>query len=151
MPKSISSTQKSYLAGFLDADGSIYVQAKPNKTYRFGFQIAPYIVFYQSSKDAKDTKSFSRVCSLIKMGHRRLRKDGIIEHAISRQEEIISFIKLVEPYVIMKKSQIALLKRIISLKKKVRTRKDFKRLMNIIDQFRKLNYSKKRKRRTLTP
>ena len=147
MPKSISSTQKSYLAGFLDADGSIYVQAKPNKTYRFGFQIAPYIVLYQSSKDAE---SFSRVCSLIKMGHRRLRKDGIIEHVISRQEEIISFIKSVEPYV-MKKSQIALLKRIISLKKKVRTRKDFKGLMNIIDQFRKLNYSKKRKRRTLTP
>jgi len=76
MPKSISSTQKSYLAGFLDADGSIYVQAKPNKTYRFGFQIAPYIVLYQSSKDAE---SFSRVCSLTKMGHRRLRKDGIIE------------------------------------------------------------------------
>jgi hypothetical protein len=76
MPKSISSTQKSYLAGFLDADGSIYVQAKPNKTYRFGFQIAPYIVLYQSSKDAE---SFSRVCFLTKMGHRRLRKDGIIE------------------------------------------------------------------------
>src|SRR3989339_396870 len=133
MLKSISSTKKSYLAGFLDADGSIYVQAKPNKTYRFGFQVAPYIVFYQSHKDAK---SFHRVCSLTKLGHKRLRKDGIVEHIISKQEEIISFIGLVEPYVIMKKSQIALLKRIISLKKKVKTRKDFKQLINVIDQFR---------------
>jgi hypothetical protein len=148
MLKSISSTKKSYLAGFLDADGSIYVQAKPNKTYRFGFQIAPYIVFYQSQKDAE---YFSRVCSLIRMGHKRLRKDGIVEYIISKQEEIISFIKLVEPYVIMKKSQIALLKKIINLKKKVKTRKDFEQLINIIDQFRELNYSKKRKKRILTP
>src|SRR4030042_649157 len=125
MLKSISSTTKSYLAGFLDADGSIYVQAKQNKTYRFGFQIAPYIVFYQSSKDAE---SFSRVCCLIQMGHKRLRKDGIVEYIISKQEEIISFIKLVEPYVIMKKSQVALLKRIIVLKRKAKTRKDFKQL-----------------------
>jgi hypothetical protein len=148
MQKSISSTEKSYLAGFLDADGSIYVQAKPNETYRFGFQIAPYIVFYQSQKDAE---SFSRVCSLIQMGHKRLRKDGIVEYIISKQEEIISFIKLVEPYVIMKKSQVALLKRIIALKRKVKTRKDFKQLINKIDKFRELNYSKKRKKRTLTP
>ena len=148
MLKSISSTKKSYLAGFLDADGSIYVQAKPNKTYRFGFQIAPYIVFYQSQKDAE---SFSRVCSLIQVGHKRLRKDGIVEYIISKQEEIISFIKLVEPYVIMKKSQVALLKRIIILKQKVKTRKDFEQLINAIDKFRELNYSKKRKKRTLTP
>ena len=148
MLKSISSTKKSYLAGFLDADGSIYVQAKPNKTYRFGFQIAPYIVFYQSQKDAE---SFSRVCSLIQVGHKRLRKDGIVEYIISKQEEIISFIKLVEPYVIMKKSQVALLKRIIILKQKVKTRKDFEQLINAIDTFRELNYSKKRKKRTLTP
>jgi len=148
MLKSISSTEKSYLAGFLDADGSIYVQAKPNETYRFGFQIAPYIVFYQSQKDAE---SFSLVCSLIQFGHKRLRKDGIVEYIISKQEEIISFIKLVEPYVIMKKSQVALLKRIISLKRKAKTRKDFEQLINKIDQFRELNYSKKRKKRTLTP
>ena len=148
MLKSISSTKKSYLAGFLDADGSIYVQAKPNKTYRFGFQIAPYIVFYQSQKDAE---SFSRVCSLIQVGPKRLRKDGIVEYIISKQEEIISFIKLVEPYVIMKKSQVALLKRIIILKQKVKTRKDFEQLINAIDKFRELNYSKKRKKRTLTP
>ena len=39
-----------YLAGFLDGDGSIYVRAKPNLSYKYGFQIAPYIVFFQSKK-----------------------------------------------------------------------------------------------------
>jgi hypothetical protein len=148
MFKSISSTKKSYLAGFLDADGSIYVQAKPNKTYRFGFQIVSYIVFYQSSKDAD---AFSRVCSLIKFGHKRLRKDGIIEHIISKQDEIVPFISLIEPYVIMKKPQLKLLKKIIHLKLKVQGKKDFIKLINLIDNFRELNYSKKRKKRTLTP
>ncbi len=44
MSKKISSTQKAYLAGFLDGDGSIYVRIKPNNTYKYGFQVAPYIV-----------------------------------------------------------------------------------------------------------
>ncbi len=148
MLKKISSTKKSYLAGFLDADGSIYVQAKPNKTYRFGFQIAPYIVFYQSVKDAK---VFSNVCSLINCGHKRTRKDGIIEFIISKQEEIIEFIDLVEPYIIMKRAQLKLLKEIINLKKEVKIKKDFIKLINLVDSFRNLNYSKKRKKRTLTP
>lgn len=148
MLRSISSTKKSYLAGFLDADGSIYVQAKPNKTYRFGFQIAPYIVFYQSSKDAD---SFSNVCSIIKFGHKRLRKDGIIEYIISKQEEIVQFIDLIEPYIVMKKAQLKLLKRIIFLRKKANCKKDFIKLMDLVDNFRELNYSKKRKKRTLTP
>jgi len=146
MPKNLSSIKKSYLAGFLDADGSIYVQAKPNKTYRFGYQVAPYIVFYQSQKDLKN---FRKVCSLIKIGHERLRKDGIAEYIISRQEEIIYFLNLIESYVIMKKKQVLLLKKIISFKKKISNKKDFEKLIKLIDKFRNLNYSKKRKTRSI--
>ncbi len=148
MPKSISSIEKSYLAGFLDADGSIYVQAKQNDTYRFGYQVAPYIVFYQS---AKDEKAFSEVCGLINLGHIRKRKDGIIEYIISRQEEILKLVDMLEPYVVMKKQQIVLIKKIIDSKQKVKNKKDFGQLIKLIDQFRELNYSKKRKKRTLTP
>jgi hypothetical protein len=124
------------------------VQAKPNETYRFGFQIASYIVFYQSFKEEK---AFSEMCSIIGLGHKRIRKDGIIEHIISKQEEIIQFIDLIEPYVIMKKAQLKLLKKIIKLKKNVKNKEDFAKLIKFIDGFRNLNYSKKRKKRTLTP
>ena len=48
--KNISSTQKAYIAGFLDGDGSIYVRMKPNSTYKYGFQISSYIVLFQSQK-----------------------------------------------------------------------------------------------------
>ncbi|OGZ72952.1 MAG: hypothetical protein A2998_03005 [Candidatus Staskawiczbacteria bacterium RIFCSPLOWO2_01_FULL_37_25b] len=146
--KKLISQKRAYLAGFLDGDGSIYVQLKPNKTYKFGFQVAPYIVLFQSQKDQKN---FEQLCSMINLGYMRIRKDGILEYIIGRQENIAEFIKLVEPYVVMKKMQIALLKKIIIAKNKVRNKGDFKALAKLIDTFRELNYSKNRKVRTLTP
>ena len=148
MKKLISQTKRAYLAGFLDGDGSIYVQLKPNKTYKFGFQIAPYIVLFQSQKDQKN---FETLCSMINLGYMRVRKDGILEYIIGRQENIGKFINLVEPYVVLKKLQIKLIKKIIILKNKVQNKKDFEALAKLIDTFRELNYSKMRKVRTLTP
>ncbi|MBI1866145.1 MAG: hypothetical protein HY005_02575 [Candidatus Staskawiczbacteria bacterium] len=148
MKKLISQTKRAYLAGFLDGDGSIYVQLKPNKTYRFGFQIAPYIVLFQSQKDQKN---FEQLCSMINLGYMRVRKDGILEYIIGRQENMIKFLELVEPYVVMKKLQVALLRKIIIVKNKVQNKKDFQALAKLVDAFRELNYSKNRKVRTLTP
>ena len=144
----ISSTTKAYLAGFLDGDGSVYVRAKPNPTYKYGFQIAPYIVFFQS---LKGKNNFEKLCSLIGFGYIRERKDGIIEHIISKNEDIKKFLKVVKPYSIMKKEQVELMSKILDCKESVKNRKDFKSLMKLIDRFRDLNYSKKRKMRTLTP
>ena len=148
MKKIISPIKRAYLAGFLDGDGSIYVQAKPNSTYRFGFQIAPYIVLFQSKKDQQN---FELLCSMINLGYMRTRKDGILEYIIGKQENIALFVNLVEPYVILKKLQIVLLKKIINQKSKVQDKKDFEMLMKLVDTFRELNYSKTRKVRTLTP
>lgn len=148
MQKVFSSTQKAYLAGFLDGDGSIYVQAKPNPTYRYGFQVAPYVVLYQSSKDRA---RFENVCRLIGVGYLRERRDGILEYIIGKTDDIQEFLHLVEPYVILKKPQVVLMRKVLKAKSKVRTKADFAALMKIIDTFRSLNYSKKRKVRTLTP
>lgn len=144
----LSKTKRAYLAGFLDGDGSIYVQLKSNKTYKFGFQIAPYIVLFQSQKDQRN---FEQLYSMINLGYMRIRKDGILEYIIGRQENIIKFVNLVEPFVILKKLQIVLLKKIIVAKSKVENKKDFQALAKLIDTFRELNYSKNRKVRTLTP
>ena len=146
--KKLSSTQKAYLAGFLDGDGSIYVQAKPNTTYRYGFQIAPYVVFFQSQKDQKN---FESLCSLIGFGTMRARKDGILEYIIGRHDEILEFLKIIDPYVILKKEQVVLMRKILDMKKKVGTKDDFQKLIEMIDAYRELNYSKKRKVRTLIP
>ena len=148
MNQLISSTQRAYLAGFLDGDGSVYVRAKPNNSYKYGFQVAPYIVLFQSQKDKEN---FKKVYSMVGLGYLRTRKDGILEYIIGKKENIQKFISIVEPYVLMKKEQINLLKKIILLKEKVENKEDFNALIKLIDSFRDLNYSKKRKIRTLTP
>ena len=144
----LSQTQKAYLAGFLDGDGSIYVRLKPNPTYRYGFQVAPYIVLFQSQKEKEN---FKKICSLIGLGYLRVRKDGILEYIIGKVNELREFLKIVKPFVILKKEQVALMTEILDKKEKVKNKNDFRKLADSIDRFRNLNYSKKRKKHRLTP
>ena len=148
MCKNFSSTIGAYLAGFLDGDGSIYVRMKPNHTYRYGFQVAPYVVLFQSNQDRKN---FEKICSIIGFGILRERKDGILEYSINRTDNLKSFLASVKPFLILKKKQAELMLKILANKEKVRNQKDFEKLAQLIDKFRELNYSKKRKIRTLTP
>src|SRR3989344_888008 len=102
----LSSTTKAYLAGFLDGDGSIYVRLKPNPTYRYGFQVAPYVVFFQSKKSKK---LFDKLCSLVGSGYIRERNDGVVEYIIGKKEAIREFLTAVQPYVILKQDQTKLM------------------------------------------
>ena len=140
MPYHLLPTQKSYLAGFLDGDGSIYVRLKPNPTYKYGFQVAAYAVLFQSVKN-KD--NFKKICNLIKLGYIRTRKDGILEYVISRKDSLYLFLKIIKPYSILKKKQIELMINILDKKEMVKNKRDFKNLVKIINRFKDLNYSKR--------
>lgn len=142
-----SATTLAYIAGFLDGDGSIYVRAKPNSAYRYGFQIAPYVAFFQSSQES----NFPNLMQQIGFGKMRIRKDGMYEFTIGKHEELELFLESVLPYLQLKKSQAVLMLEILAFKKQVITAKDFATLLEMIEQFRTLNYSKKRIKRTLTP
>ena len=146
--RNLTDSQKAYIAGFLDADGSIYAQAKINKTHKYGYQIAPYIVFYQSKKSRENFKQF---CELINLGYIRERKDGILEYIIGRINNIQIFLEEIGSYVLFKREQVRLLTQIIETKKSVKSKQDFRKLLELVDKFRELNYSKRRKVRTLTP
>src|SRR3989344_8397918 len=102
----LNAQQKAYLAGFLDGDGSIYAQLKPNKTYRYGYQVAVYAVLFQSQKDQAQ---FERICSLIGLGYLRVRKDGILDYIIGKIDGLREFLKIIKPFVILKKRQVALM------------------------------------------
>lgn len=134
-----NSTQKAYLAGFLDGDGSIYVRLKKNDTYRYGYQISPYIVLFQS---AKSRAKFEQLCKMIGLGSMRTRKDGIMEYTIGKNESLIQFLKMVKPHVILKRNQVELMLNILEIKKRVRSKNDFEKLVFEINKFRDLNYSK---------
>ena len=143
-----SSVKRAYLAGFLDGDGSIYVRAKPNASYRYGYQVAPYIVLFQSAKGRKD---FEVLCRHIGLGRLRERNDGVLEYTIGRIDSILTFLRLVKPHVILKKRQVVLMEKILEQKKKVTNITDFQKLLDLIQTFEQLNYSKRRKVRVLTP
>ncbi|KKT39409.1 MAG: LAGLIDADG homing endonuclease [Candidatus Collierbacteria bacterium GW2011_GWC2_44_13] len=147
MSKSISLTINAYIAGFLDGDGSIYVRAKPNPTYRYGFQIAPYVVFFQSEKSQEQ---FAKICKMIGGGYLRVRNDGILEYIVNKIDAIKKLLIAVHPFIVLKRKQIELMLKIIEQKATVKNEKDFKLLLELVDSYRELNYSKKRKKRTLT-
>ena len=144
----LTQLQLAYLAGFIDGDGSIYVRLKPNETYRYGFQIAPYIVLFQS---AKDEGNFTKICQLLDCGYLRRRKDGILEYTIGRREEILALTRLIKPYLILKRQQANLLEEIFRKKDLVKNARDFSKLMELVDKFADINYSKKRIKHKLTP
>ena len=140
------STERAYIAGFLDGDGSIYVQAKKNDTYRYGYQVAPAIVFFQS---AKSEKLFTEFHVFLKLGLMRKRKDGVMEITVGRIAEILQLIGIVRPYTRLKRKQLELLEKILETKRSVEDEKGFSNLLKLIDGYRDLNYSKKRN--VLTP
>ena len=148
MTREISSTKRAYIAGFFDGDGSIYVRMKPNQTYRFGFQFAPSVILFQSMKDKR---GFEEVCSSLPFGYIRERNDGILEYTINRRNDILLFLRLVEPYVVLKRKQVLLMRKILIKKEGVRSAEDFIQLAELVDEFRELNYSKKRRVHVLTP
>ena len=144
----LTQSQLAYLAGFIDGDGSIYVRLKPNSSYRYGFQVAPYIILFQS---AKDEANFNKICKLLNCGYLRRRKDGILEYTIGRQEEILTLIAKIKPHLILKRRQADLIEQILKFKIQVKNKADFIKLMALINNFADLNYSKKRIKHKLTP
>lgn len=131
----------SYIAGFLDADGSIYVQLKNNPTYKYKYQVAPSIVFYQKKKE---NPGLDIIHQKLKLGYIRLRKDGMQELVINDRKSINLLLFRTLPYLILKQSQAQLMIKILKQIEVVSSADDFLSLAKTIDLFRELNYSKRR-------
>ncbi len=129
------------MAGFLDGDGSIYVRLKPNQEHRFGFQVSPWIVFYQSSKEAATLRRLQKNWQI---GYIRKRNDGILEWTIGDRYSIRALAKELLPYLEFKKRQAELIIEILELHAEVQSASDFLKVAQLIDKFKQLNYSKRR-------
>ncbi len=129
------------MAGFLDGDGSIYVRLKPNRTYRYLYQVAPNVVFFQSKKERAVLEYMQRITNV---GYLRERKDGVIEYTIGDVSSIVSLLNAIRPYLYLKKRQADLMLSILRRKQSIKTATQFVELACLIDRFQKLNYSKKR-------
>lgn len=130
-----------YIAGFIDADGSIYVRLKPNSQYRYDFQVSPSVVLYQKSTEQV---FLQRLQNKLKMGYLRIRNDGMIEYTIGDRGSIRKLMNLTMPYLMLKKKQAKLMLDVLDKSKTVKTASDFIKLAKLIDKFGSLNYSKRR-------
>ena len=142
MSVTVSSITKSYIAGFLDGDGCIMFQLIRRKDYVYGYQIRASIVFYQKSVNRYQLE---RLKQIFQVGYIRNRKDGMAEYTIVGIEPVIKILKLLQPYVYLKKKHIEVALKIYRLlgSKKFNLVK-FIQASSLVDQFGTLNYSRKR-------
>jgi len=111
--------------------------------YKMGYQIRSSIVFYQKSKHKKYLGWLKRI---FKCGYIRDRKDNISEYTIVGHDDVIKILKMLQPYLRLKKRQASLAVKIIEKVQKIDllTPKLLLSFSKSIDKFAMLNYSKKR-------
>jgi len=138
----MDSIMLAYIAGFLDGDGSIFFQIIPRKDYKQKFQIRSSIAFYQKSENAEILNWLKEIFGV---GYIRHRKSGISDYTIVESKEVNKILLLLQPYVRLKKKQVELGLEILQKLEDKKSDKDFLEICKLVDKFKQLNYSKKRK------
>jgi hypothetical protein len=130
----------SYIAGFLDGDGSIHFQLVKQKEYRFGFYIRASISFSQSTS-ARD--GLERIQSMLGGGgYLRDRGTGMSDLVITSRPIVVEILQDVEPYVIFKKTHVRRALELLPLLRGVKDPEVLLHLAHQVDAFATLNYSK---------
>jgi len=135
----MDSTELAYIAGFLDGDGSIFFQIIPRRDYKHKFEIRGSIAFYQKTNYAE---ILNWLKSYFGVGYIRHRKTGISDYTIVELKEVQRILELLRPFVKVKKRQVELGLLILQ---KIKSEEDFLEICRLVDKFKELNYSKKRK------
>lgn len=142
--KQLSIQQASYLAGFIDADGSIIAQIVSREDYSLKFQIRVSILCIQKKSRIHFLNKFKQE---IDAGTVRDRGDGIAEFAIVGHQNVASFLKQIQPFLRNKKKQANLVLRIceqLTLTNQKRDPQKFLELCELTDQVANFNDSKTR-------
>jgi len=138
----MDSTTLAYIAGFLDGDGSIFFQIVPRKDYKQKFQVRSSVAFYQKT-EFKEILEWLK--SIFEAGYIRHRKTGISDYTIVESKEVRKILTLLKPYVRLKRKQVDLGLLILDRLENKKSDEDFLEICKLVDKFKELNYSKKRK------
>ena len=139
MGKILSEINKAYIAGLLDGDGSIMACIERHKEKKYKFRIRVYIKISQKGKKVllwiKDKIQFGYIIK------NRTTYDWIMKD----QQQILKFVELICPLLIVKKKQAILAKRI--LEKKIESFSDLKNAAKLADKLASLNIRSKNRRK----
>lgn len=138
----ITNEDKAYIAGFLDGDGSLLTQIIKGSSYKYKFTIRYTIQFVQNKKNHNIMLWLK---SRLKVGNIRLRKDNISEYAITGKYAVALIIKVLLPYLKIKKELGYLILKIIEEDCNVLNQVDFLNVCILVDSTLNYTYGKKRK------
>ena len=129
----------SYLAGFLDGDGSIHFQLVKQEGYRFGYYIRASMSLSQSTSARTGLQYLQ---DLIGGGYLRDRGTGMSDLVVTSRPLLTDILTRIEPYVIFKKFHV---RKDLWLLPQIRTGmtpEEFMKVAKDVDDFASLNYSK---------
>jgi hypothetical protein len=134
--------EASYLAGFLDGDGSIHFQLVRQTGYRFGFYIRTSLSLTQHTSARH---GLERIHDMLGAGYLRDRGTGISDLVITSRPVLIEILTAVKPYVIFKRRHV---RRALEILHRLQPRmgsEEFLQLAREVDRFAALNYSKSKR------
>jgi len=137
----------SYIAGFLDGDGSLMLQIKKRKDCKLKRRFMCTICFYQ---DSRHEKSLYWIRKTLGIGYVCRRNDGMTELRINGFKQVKDILESLMPFVRFKKEQAKALYNAADLLNRKESRllekKDLLKLADFIITIQKNNYITKKKK-----
>ncbi len=135
----LEASQASYLAGFLDGDGSIYFQLVRQNGYRFGYYIRASLSLPQSTPARHGLEHLQ---TIVGGGYLRDRGTGMSDLVVTSRPLLSDILIQVEPYVIFKREHVQAALRLLPQIRPGLSAEEFLRLAREADAFAALNHSK---------
>ena len=139
--KELTAEERFYLAGFLDADGSIFAQIVRGNDLKYKYRIRVSIGFYQNKRYNWFLKKLQKD---FKCGSIRTKTDDVVEYVITATDPVRNLLLQLKDCLVLKKRQANLVLEILEKKKKIQSKSDFLEVCQLTDKVAMLNYSKKR-------
>ena len=138
---------RAYLAGLIDADGSIMLQLKPRTRSKFGVRVKTVLAIYQDSKMKKEMEWLHNELGV---GYLYERNDHITEIRVEGHQRVREILTKLLPHLRFKKPQAELI--ISAIKhmqgKGIKTRKDLQIIADLSDKISSCNYSSPKRKYT---
>jgi len=135
----MKASDASYVAGFLDGDGSIHFQFVKQKEYRFGYYIRSSVSFSQSTSARS---GLEHIQAVVGGGYLRDRGTGMSDLVLTSRPLLQKLLVAVEPHVIFKKVHVREALLLLPQLDRVRDPERFLQIAHQVDAFATLNYSK---------
>jgi LAGLIDADG DNA endonuclease family protein len=138
----MEASEASYLAGFLDGDGSLHFQFVRQEGYRFGYYIRSSMSLSQSTVHRS---GLEEIRVMIGAGYLRDRGTGMSDLVVTSRPVLSTVLSQVQPFVIFKRRHVVVALEILQRLRPRLGPQEFLEVAYQADAFSALNYSKSKR------